>query len=170
MRFALLIGCSLFCSMLLGQDEQRLRKLFFESVDANTIQRFYNSTRMIGENNALYLGYRGVAAAMNAANLNGVHDKFNAFSQGKSDVERAIAMDPNSHELRFLRFAIQSEIPVFLGYSGNIKGDVNWILSGLENSVLPYDYWYWQSAIAFICRSDDKSNAQFDRLQKFIIP
>jgi hypothetical protein len=147
-----------------------MRQLFFESVDAITIQRFYDHTRMIGESNALYLGYRGAATAMNAANLNGVQDKFNAFSQGKSDIEKAITMDPNSYELRFLRFAIQSEIPVFLGYSGNIKGDVNWILSGLENRVLPHEYWYWQSAISFICRSDDKSTAQFERLQKFIIP
>jgi hypothetical protein len=170
MRFILLIACCLFTSLLLGQDEKELRQLFFESVDASTIQRFYDHTRTIGVNNALHLGYRGAATAMNAANLNGVQHKFNAFSQGKSDIERAIKLDPNSHELRFLRFAIQSEIPSFLGYSGHIKGDVNWILSGLENRVLPHEYWFWQSAIAFICRSDDKSITQFERLQKFVIP
>lgn len=52
------------------------------------------------------------------------------FKKGKQMLEKAIEADKTCFELRFLRFAAQTNVPSFLGYHDRIENDKNFILTG----------------------------------------
>jgi hypothetical protein len=152
-----------------AQVEERMRQLFFQCNNPSGIQNYYNETLGLSSQNALHRGYKGSAMAMLAGTKSGVQEKFSVFSEGKKELEAAIAMDPSSYELRFLRYAVQSEVPMIVGYKGNVKEDIDYLLQGFENGTLSKQYWFWQNALKFIQTSDDRSEEQWRRLQKFVV-
>ena len=48
------------------------------------------------------------------------------------NIEKAIEMDPQNAELRFIRLSIQKNIPSFLNYHSNLKEDEYWIRKNLD--------------------------------------
>ena len=69
------------------------------------------------------LGYKAAAHMMMAKHTGNPFKKLSHFNKGKEMFSAAVKADDNSPELRFLRFAVQSEAPAFLGYQDNIEGD-----------------------------------------------
>jgi hypothetical protein len=49
--------------------------------------------------------------------------KMSYFSKGKNLLEKSIEKQKDNIELRFLRFAVQTSIPFFLGYGSSVKQD-----------------------------------------------
>ena len=72
--------------------------------------------------------------------------KLSYFNKGKKLLEQAIETAPANAELRFLRFAIQANIPSFLGYNSNIGEDKNLLMKSvapmadaqLRQLIVPY--------------------------------
>ncbi len=58
--------------------------------------------------------------------------KLNTFNSGKKKLEQAAVADPDNIEIRYIRYAIQSNAPAFLGYSKNVKSDREFILKNLS--------------------------------------
>ena len=85
-----------------------------------------NSTHLIQ-------GYRGVALMIKARYNYNPYTKYNKFVKGKKMLEYAIVKDKNNIELRYLRFAIQNNVPKILGYNNNIEDDKNVLISELHN-------------------------------------
>ena len=50
-------------------------------------------------------------------------DKVSVFKEGRLLLEKAIEKDPKNGEYRFLRFAIQENVPKILKYNGDIETD-----------------------------------------------
>lgn len=166
---AVVILLVLSAVQLSAQVEERMRQLFFQCGTTAGIQTYYNEALGLSAQNALHRGYKGSALAMLAGTKDGVQEKFSVFSQGKDELEAAIQMDPSSYELRFLRYAVQSEVPMIVGYKGQVKEDIDYLIQGFESGALSKQYWFWQSALKFIEKSDDRSSEQWQRLQKFIL-
>ena len=82
-------------------------------------------------NNALLLGYKASGTMMMAKHAFNPLSKLSYFKKGKHMLEIAIAADSKNIELRFLRFAVQTEIPSFLGYHDSIEIDKNFLLQSL---------------------------------------
>jgi len=162
--FVLLIGHFPF----LGQTEERMRSLFFQCSSHDGIAQYYTESQLLNSNIALYRGYKGSALAMIADTKESVKDKYTTFSMGREELEAAIALDPQSYELRFLRYAVQSEVPLIVGYKGQIKEDIDRLIYGFESGAISQYYWYWASALKFIQSSDDKSADQWERLKKYV--
>lgn len=78
----------------------------------------YNET-----NNPLLLGYRAGATMLMAKHVINPFSKLSHFKKGKTMLEKAIRADNNNVELRFLRYSIQTNVPSFLGYSGQLGKD-----------------------------------------------
>jgi len=57
--------------------------------------------------------------------------KLSYFRKGKQMLENAIHADAANIELRFLRFAVQTNIPFLLGYHGFIESDKKLLLESL---------------------------------------
>lgn len=81
--------------------------------------------------NALFEGYKASATMMMAKYCFNPFSKLSYFKKGKRMLEEAIQARPDNIELRFLRFAIQTEIPFFLGYNDAIESDKKIILKAL---------------------------------------
>lgn len=66
--------------------------------------------------------------------------KLSYFKKGKNRLEEYIQLHPESVEARYVRVLVQSEIPSFLGYNGEMKSDIQFIQSHIGKSGLPEDY------------------------------
>ena len=94
----------------------------------------------------LLICYKGAAEMMRCRyGFNPIH-KFKRFKKGKLLIEEAVKKEPDNPEIRFLRFAIQTNIPAFLNYNNDIKKDKKYLLSNvktikdkkLKESILKY--------------------------------
>lgn len=81
---------------------------------------------------ALAQGYKGIAYLMMARQAWNPVSKWSYFNKGKHTLEKAIKADPNNTELRYLRFSVQTNLPSFLRYSGNIEEDEQFIRTHLQ--------------------------------------
>lgn len=135
---ALLFVLLLWCQVGLAQQAllDSIRKNIGEVFKTEEVcLRFYNSfeTTDISDNNLL-LGYKGAVELGMARHDPNPFKKMSFFSDGKSNLEKAIAKDLENIELRFLRLTIQTHIPSFLGYSENKESDKAFILNHLEEA------------------------------------
>jgi hypothetical protein len=83
-------------------------------------------------------GYRGAVMMIMASHYFNPWAKLNSFNNGKLLLEAAIGEQPNDVELHYLRFAIQTNSPAFLGYTTHIKTDKEYLLKNLskhENTI-----------------------------------
>lgn len=78
-------------------------------------------------------GYLAAATMMMAKYSFSPIRKFNYFEKGKKLLEQAIQKDPEEVELRYLRFAVQSNLPGFLGYKKQMKYDRAFLESSVPN-------------------------------------
>lgn len=76
-------------------------------------------------------GYRASATMMMAKYVFSPFSKISYFRKGRDMLQRAVKADDQNIELRFLRFAVQTNLPFFLGYKDHIDADKIFILKGL---------------------------------------
>lgn len=74
------------------------------------------------ESNTAY-GYYALANMMLAKVNKNPFTKLNYFNKGKSMLEKTISEDQSNVELRFLRFAVQNEVPPILFYFNDLEED-----------------------------------------------
>lgn len=78
--------------------------------------------------NTLLLGYKGSATMMMANHVINPFTKLSYFKKGKNMLKKAIEADRENIELRFLRYAAQTNAPSFLGYDDHISSDKKYLL------------------------------------------
>lgn len=83
------------------------------------------------DNNALYLGFKGVATMILAKHTSNPLSKLSNFKQGKTMLENAISADKANVELRFLRLSVQNNAPGFLNYNDKIKQDKEFLTQAI---------------------------------------
>lgn len=112
-----------------------VRELFFKSqVEENDCLKLIEILTPYNEkNNPLFFGYKGGATIIMAKYVSNPFSKISNFRKGRNMLEKAIAMDRTNSELIFLRFAIQTNIPSFLGYSNDIQEDKKHLQNSLPH-------------------------------------
>lgn len=115
-------------------DMNEVRSLYKEAVKSEDSckELVEISSGFTGENNPLMLGYKGSGTMLMAKHSFNPFTKMSYFKKGKQMLEKAIELDENNIELRFLRFNAQTNMPSFLGYNHNIDDDKNFILNGFS--------------------------------------
>ncbi len=92
--------------------------------------------------NAVLVAYKG-AAEMTLANcVSNPWKKYQYFKNGKKELEAAIEKDPENFEIRYLRFAVQSNLPGILNYN-NLEEDKEFLIESLilQTQInIPVDY------------------------------
>ncbi len=128
----LILTFFLLSSILFGQDLTLLRKNL-ELAPANKtvceqmIQSIPSSTTK-----PIYLAYLGAYQTIWANHVINPFSKLSTFNKGKKNLQKAVAMDSNDVEIRFLRYSIQKNAPKFLGYSSDLAEDKKFIESHLD--------------------------------------
>lgn len=80
-------------------------------------------------NEPILAGYKASATMMMAKFAFNPFSKLSYFKKGKKMLETAIESRPENIELRFLRFAIQTNVPAFLGYDDQVEADKAFLLA-----------------------------------------
>lgn len=108
---------------------QQLRTMYYEaSKSSSAANKFYDSIKDADDASPLQLGYRAMAEFMKCYHSFNPVTKLNYFAKGKSTLEHAIALAPESIELHYLRFTVQTNIPFFLSYSSSVNADKAFLL------------------------------------------
>lgn len=81
----------------------------------------------------LLLGYKGSATMMMARHVVNPFSKLSYFKKGRNMLESAIEADRRNVELRFLRYAVQTHAPSFLGYDEHVEGDKKFMLRASDS-------------------------------------
>lgn len=128
--WACLIYSYMFFSLL---PISEVRKLYSEAAfqETKADQLFNSLSDKQTSADALLLGYKGAVTILQAKYCINPYSKWSKFTDGKSLLEKAIQKDKRSIELRFLRYAIQRNVPSFLGYAQNMQEDKLFILENL---------------------------------------
>ena len=87
----------------------------------------------------LITGYEACYYLINCKFLANPFKKMKNFRIGKDMLESAIKNDPESVELRFLRYSIQKNIPIFLSYSNNLEKDLKFVKDNISQ-IFNYEF------------------------------
>lgn len=80
------------------------------------------------ETGAVQTAYHGAALMVRASQVMPAGRKLKLFKEGRNLIEKAMAMDPENVEVRFLRMTVQENAPKILGYNDRIANDKHFIL------------------------------------------
>ena len=128
----LFLGFTAFSNVPVDMNE--VRSLYKEAVKSEDSckELVAISSGFNEKTNPLMLGYKGSGTMLMAKHVFNPFTKMSYFRKGKQMLEKAIEVDENSIELRFLRFNAQTNMPSFLGYNNNIDDDKKFILNGFS--------------------------------------
>jgi hypothetical protein len=82
----------------------------------------------------LVKGYIGATTILLARHSINPITKYNYFTEGRTLLESSIQNDPESPDLRYLRFVIQLNVPLFLNYRKNLNEDKLFLEKYLEKN------------------------------------
>jgi len=132
--FALFIlGNNMLKAQPMALDKVRDQFFTMDRAEGVAFQLFKSLEKYDLSKDPLMLAYRGAASAASAGTVSGVRKKLEYFNNGKSELEKAVALKPLDAEIRFLRLATQLKAPGFLGYNDDIKNDKTIIIQTLSN-------------------------------------
>ena len=137
MKCILTLTLFFYCMTVPAQDlMEEIRELYKKApVEENACERLIDLLDPIDrETNPVLLGYKGSATMIMAQHASNPFLKLSYFHRGKSMLQNAIDGDQENMELRFLRFAAQTNAPAMLGYRGEIQEDKRLILDVLPKS------------------------------------
>lgn len=123
------VGAFSFASNPPGISE--VRELFYNGWTGECgASDLYNQLYELDLKDPVLIAYKG-AAEMTLANCVGnPWKKYQYFKSGKSELEAAINQDPDNFEIRYLRFAVQINLPGILNYN-NIEEDKQFLIERL---------------------------------------
>lgn len=82
----------------------------------------------------LLISYKGASEMMQAKYVFSPITKLKRFNNGKRLIETAVKKAPDDLEIRFLRLAIQTNLPAFLNYNDEIQKDKKFVLANLKTT------------------------------------
>lgn len=131
---------------------KELRALYYSAYhNKSAAEKLLKITKDNSLNDPLMLGYSAAAGFMMCNHVWSPYAKVKYFYNAKSNLEDAIKARPESTELRYLRFAIQTKAPSFLNYTQHIAADRELL-------------------VAYLLKNENKSNDKdlYDRISAFI--
>lgn len=116
-------------------DIVQVRELYFNIKTEQDVQFFLVKTKNCDSNTIQ--AYRASMIMRQAEYTHTPWNKYSYFKKGKKLLETCIAADPDDVEIRFVRYMVQSHLPVFLNYSSDIEKDKSYIVKNIKTQKLP---------------------------------
>lgn len=106
-----------------GLDLEYVRRQYEKAAnDKGICEKMITELSKYPETN-VHLAYLGAYQAIWANHTSGVISKFNTFTKGKKNIEKAVEGDRQNVEIRMIRLSVQQNCPAFLNYNDNIAQD-----------------------------------------------
>lgn len=148
---------------------EHLRERYTEAVgDAGKAERLLEDLADHPLKDAVWLGYRAATEALLAKFAANVFVKLDWVKRAGQTFAEAVGLDAGSVEVRYLRFALQHNVPSFLGLNRNLEEDRRLIVSGLSRSVLPASV--KQEIARFVLASDRCTADESTQLETLLRP
>ncbi|MEM8940084.1 MAG: hypothetical protein AAGC64_12125 [Bacteroidota bacterium] len=161
MRLILLIGYMTASLLSNSQSIESVRKAFHAAVLEPEVSKDFHAYMSTSQNlSPTIRAYRAVSEAMLAQVLWNPFSKLSQVKKYQREMEIAVKENSSNIEIRFLRLAIEYNLPSFLGMSQHIEQDLDMILRNLSSvSSMNLDPGYSQYIYYFLestglCSSD----------------
>lgn len=179
--FIFIFQLTLFTNLLANinitnNDLDFLRNTYYSAVEnKDDIDKLYNFiVSKFGKSTKDYppiiISYMAGIEALKSKHAFWITTKYDYFLKAMDLFEKAIALDPNNLEIRFMRFSVLHYVPSILGYSSERGEDLLTIynlLSKKNYSSVPKDIQL--GMVQFLLDSDRLSQKQFLELNKIKI-
>lgn len=115
-----------------------IRLKFYDAVmDSKKAEKLEKQISLIYPQSPLIKVYKGATYAIAAKNKWNPFAAFKLLSKSKNKMNEAVKLAPHNLEIRFIRFAVQKNIPSYLGYSDNIKEDKKYLIKHINQFYNP---------------------------------
>jgi len=161
-----LLSSLLFALAVLGFSQEteleRIRKAFHRAViDENESEYFHEMFADVEETSPTIAAYEAVSEALLARVHWNPFSKLAQVSRYQKAIAEAVESAPDNVEIRFLRLAIEYNLPPFLGMSDHVQEDLQAILDNMSSvSSLNVDPAYGRYIFYFIESTDLCSSDQ----------
>ena len=150
----------------LGQSLEEVRKEFHKAVlDPKESRVFHDFMKDLPDVSSTTRAYAAVSEAMLAQVVWNPFSKLSQVIKYDKLMEEIIVNDPENVEIRFLRLAIEYNLPPFLGMSEHIQEDIDTIKSGIKVTRLEVDANYKRYIIYFLQQTKLCSNEELAMLE-----
>jgi len=137
MRFSLLF-LFLFLFSSATVDDLNTARTYFQNGrdDKSAAEKLQTLTQ--GKEQAIFKAYNGGAIATLAKHQNNPYKKLEYLKKGLKVINSAVLLDATDIEIRFVRFAVEENIPSFISFTSHIESDSKMLLNNLNASQSNY--------------------------------
>ena len=116
------------------EDIIELRELYYSSTDSkiNTDKLVEYLKHITLNSSPIHKGYKSMSFFLISKHSLNPIDKLSFFKQGVKWLESSIKNNYNNIELRFLRFSVQNNSPLFLNYNNYIEDDRDYLVGNYK--------------------------------------
>ncbi|MBD2715432.1 hypothetical protein KBK19_10330 [Microvirga sp. STR05] len=93
-------------------------------------EKFHKLMAAYDQRNAVVLAYKAAAEAIRARDAS-MFNKLTYVQNANKQFEEAVKLDGDNAEIRFLRLSVESNLPSFLGLSGHVDEDRQFLVETL---------------------------------------
>lgn len=159
MRYSLLF-LILFLSSSSAIDELNTARIYFQNGrdDKSAAEKLQTLTQ--GKETAILKAYNGGAVAILAKHQSNPYKKIEYLKRGLKIINSAVLLDAADIEIRFVRFAVEENIPSFISFTSHIESDKKMLISNLNSSHSNY-----KMIKAYLLKSAKLSEADKKKIQ-----
>jgi len=140
MKFRFLLLFFIFSSVnsnaepILFDEFKNIKVAVHRAIESSQVtDSLYQALRSRNSENPLVVAYIGTLEALKAKHSWNPYNKIKFVSLSQKTMKRAVDLDPNNLEIRFMRFSIQHHTPAFLGFSKDLDEDRKAIYRQFKN-------------------------------------
>jgi tetratricopeptide (TPR) repeat protein len=170
-QLLLIISICLF-TCLNAQDKamQELRPHYMTTLqDADNAPDVYEKFLEVDNPSAKVLAYKGALEAIMTRTTWNVFKKLSYLRKSEKSFEKAVELAPNDMEIRFMRMAVQFEIPEYLGFSEDLETDKAFVVKHISNfKAENFDRETCEQIFAFMKRSNYFTENQIQKFKGYL--
>ena len=93
----------------------------------------YETFLQVKDPSAKILAYQGALEAIMTKTTWNIFKKMSFLNKSEESFKKAVELAPNDIEIRFMRLAVQFEIPEYLGYSKDMESDKEFVVKNIKS-------------------------------------
>lgn len=115
-----------------------IRLGFYDAImDCKKAESLIVAINEVTTQSSLVKVYKGATYAIMAKNQWNPFTALRLLRISRGEMNRAVEAAPKNLEIRFVRFAVQKNIPSYLGYSDNMEGDKEYLIKHIDRFYNP---------------------------------
>jgi len=161
------------CFSALAETKAEFNKLRNDYVAAlknhDLAEEVYEKFKMVENPSAKILAYKGALEAIMTRTTWNFFKKLDYLRKSEQSFKESVSKAPNSIEVRFMRMAVQYDIPRYLGFSNDLNADKEFIIANIHNfNPVGLDDYTLNQIILFVKRCSQFSDNQVDRFEDIL--